>query len=67
MCKQKGTKNLITAKSVLQSRTLRPMKGIMNGQEAKATVQTTIGYNVMHRLEHVPKDVMQKQAKCKWQ
>ena len=36
------------------------MKGIMNGQEAKATVQTTIRYNVMHRLEHVPKGVMQK-------
>ena len=31
MCKSKGTKNLITAKTVLQCRTLKARKGIVNG------------------------------------
>ena len=50
MCEWKGTKNLTTAKTVLKTR-----KGIMNGWEAKAKVQTTTKYNVMYRLEQIPK------------
>ena len=29
--------------------------------------QTTTNYNVIHRLEQVPKGAVQKQAKGKWQ
>ena len=65
MCKRKGTKNLITAKTVLQSRTLKTRKGIVNDWEAKAKVQTTTKYNMMQRLEQVPKGEVKKQAKGK--
>ena len=41
MCKWKGTKNLITARNVLQCRTLNTRKGIINAYEPKAKVQTT--------------------------
>ena len=37
----------------------------MNGWEAKAKVETTRKYNVMYRLEHVPKGKMKIQAKGK--
>ena len=30
-------------------------------------LQTTAKYHMMHRLEQVPKGVVQKQAKGKWQ
>ena len=65
MCKWKGTKNLITAKSVLQCRTLKARKGIVNGLEVKAKVQTTTKYNVMYRLEQVAKSVVKKDVKVK--
>ena len=43
-------------------------KGNMNDLEAKAKVQTTQSiYNVMQSVEKVPKGVVQKQAKGKWQ
>ena len=42
-------------KSVLQCRTLKARKGIINAYEAKAKVQTTTRYNVMHRLGQGPK------------
>ena len=69
MCKCEGTKNLITAKTVLQCRRLKKArKGILNAKEAKkgksknhCKVQC-----VMYRLEQVPKVVVQKQAKGKW-
>ena len=50
MCKWKKTKNLIIAKTVLQSRIpkYKPLQSI---------------YNVMHRLGQVAKGVMQKQGK----
>ena len=68
MSKWKGTKNLITAKTVLQCRTLKKArKGTVNGYEAKEKLQTTAKYHMMHRLEQVPKGVVQKQAKGKWQ
>ena len=67
MCKIKGTKNLITAKTILQCKILKACKGNVNGPEAIAKVQTTTKYNMMHRLEQVPKGVVQNQAKGKWQ
>ena len=60
MCKLKGTKNLITAKTVLQWRTLKARKGIINAYEAIGKVQITAEYDVMHRLEQVPKSVAQR-------
>ena len=65
MCKWKGTKNLITAKSVLQCRTLKARKAIVNDWEVKAKVQTTTKYNVMYRLEQTPKSVVKKDVKGK--
>ena len=57
--KRKGTKNLITAKlycKALQYRALKKArKTVANGWEEKAKVQTTTKYNVMHRLQQVPK------------
>ena len=66
MSKWKGTKNLITARNVLQCRTLNTRKGITHVYESKAKVQTTTKYNVTDRLAQVPKGVVQKQAKGKW-
>ena len=60
MCKRKGTKNLITAETVLQCRILKARKGNVNGSEAKAKVETTKKYIVMDSLKQVAKDVMQK-------
>ena len=37
----KGTKDQITAKTVLQCRVLKASKGNVNGEETKAKVQTT--------------------------
>ena len=62
MCKQKGTKNLITAETLLKSRILKARKGNVNGLEAKAKVETTKKYIVMQRLKEVRKDVMKKKA-----
>ena len=36
----------------------------MNGWEAKAKVQSTAKYNVMYRLEQVPKVEVKKQARA---
>ena len=44
MCKSKGTKSLITAKSVLQCRIRKARTGNVNGKEANAKVQTTAKY-----------------------
>ena len=44
--------NLITAKTVIQCRSLKARNGIINAYVAKAKVQTTTKYNVMQRLEH---------------
>ena len=44
MCKCKRTKNLVTAKTVLQYRVVKATKGNMNGLEAKA--KTTNHYKV---------------------
>ena len=67
MWKWKETKDLITAKTVLQYKTLKTNKGIINAYESKAKVQTTTKYNVMLKLEQVTKSVVQEQAKGKWQ
>ena len=45
--------------------TLKARKVIVNGSEAKSKTQTTRKYNVMHRIEQVPKGVVKKQAKGK--
>ena len=60
MCKWKGTKNLITVKTVLKCRTLKGRKGIVNGWEAKAKVQTTT-----EEIEEVQKVEVKKKAKGK--
>ena len=60
-------KELITAKTALQCRTLKARKGMVNGWEAKVKVQTSTKYNMMHKLEHVQKGVVQTQDKGKWQ
>ena len=65
MCKWKGTKNLITAKTVLQCRTLKSGKGIVNDWEAKVKVQTITKYNAIFRLEQVSKGEVKKDAKGK--
>ena len=67
MCNWNGTKILSTAKTVLQWRTLKARKGIINAYESKAKVQTTSKYNMMRRLEQVPKSEVQKQTKDEWQ
>ena len=66
MCKYKGTRNLITSKTVLQWRTLKARKGTINVYEVKAKGQTTTKYNVVHRLEQEPESVVQIQAKSKY-
>ena len=65
MYKQKRTKSLITTETVLQCRILTAREDIINIYEAKAKVQTTTKYNVMHMPEQVPKSVVQKQSKGK--
>ena len=65
MYKQKRTKSLITTETVLQCRILTAREDIINTYEAKAKVQTTTKYNVMHMPEQVPKSVVQKQSKGK--
>ena len=44
MCKRKGTKTLITAKTVLQCRILKASKDNVNDEETEAKVQTTAKY-----------------------
>ena len=39
MCKWKGTKSLISAKTVLQCRILKARKSIVNGSEAQCDAQ----------------------------
>ena len=45
---KKGTKILITAKTILQCRTLKARRGIINAYTTKAKIQTTTKYNLMH-------------------
>ena len=56
------------AKTVLQCRIHKASKTDVNGQEAKAKVQTIAKYiQLMPGLEQVPKGARQKQVNVKWQ
>ena len=57
-----------SAKTVLQCRIHKASKTDVNGQEAKAKVQTIAKYiQLMPGLEQVPKGARQKQVNVKWQ
>ena len=66
----KKINNLITAKTLVECVKLEARRANVNCREANAKMKTTMQviYNLMHRLEQVPKGVVQKkQTKIKWQ
>ena len=67
LCTWKGTKNQITVpKQYCNAEYGRRGKVMWKRQRQKYKPLQSI-YNLMHGLQHLPKGIMQKQAKGKWQ